>query len=240
MNSTKSVTKRLSFALLALSLALGFSLHRMERPVLAQAADAASTPEAQSSAKAEQEQDENEAYRKSPSVIAIGKHLGMNPDQSATAFEVFNFAILAIAIGYGLAKFLPRFFRDRNTRIQKHLVDARTATEEARIRLSGIEEKLARLDADIAAMRTQAERETEKEAQRLKAAVEDESRKILASAEQEIAAATIHARQQLQQHAAELAIEQAARKLVVSAETDRLLVQRFAQRLAGDGGKGQN
>jgi F-type H+-transporting ATPase subunit b len=63
----------------------------------------------------------------------------------------------------------------------------------------------------------------------------------LASAEQEIAAATMHAQKQLQQHAAELAIEQAARKLVVSAETDRLLIQNFAQRLGSDDSKkGQN
>jgi F-type H+-transporting ATPase subunit b len=45
----------------------------------------------------------------------------------------------------------------------------------------------------------------------------------------------------LQQYAAEMAIEQAARKLVVSAETDRLLVQGFASRLTGDDfKKGQN
>jgi F-type H+-transporting ATPase subunit b len=54
-------------------------------------------------------------------------------------------------------------------------------------------------------------------------------------------AATVNAQKQLQQYAAELAIEQAARKLVVSAETDRLLVQSFAHRLAGDESKkGQN
>ncbi len=76
---------------------------------------------------------------------------------------------------------------------------------------------------------------------RIKASVEEETKKILAAAEQEIAAATMHAQKQLQQHAAELAIEQAARKLVVSAETDRLLVQGFAQRLTGDDAKkGQN
>ena len=38
---------------------------------------------------------------------------------------------------------------------------------------------------------------------------------------------------------AELAIEQAAQKLVVTAETDRLLVQDFAERLTGEK-KGQN
>ena len=239
----KTSIQRISLAIaltLALGVALPAGLRAWERPVLAQAAGVASTPEAQSPAKNEQEQDENDAYRKSPTVIAIGRHLGMNPDQAATAFEVFNFALLTIALGYGLVKFLPKAIRDRNTAIQKHLVDARTATEEARIRLSGVEERLARLDGEIAGMRTQAEQDTEKEAQRVKAALEDETRKILASAEQEIAAATLHARKLLQQQAAELAIEQAARKLVVTAETDRLLVQHFAQQLADNAKKGQN
>ncbi|HWG17588.1 MAG TPA: ATP synthase F0 subunit B [Acidobacteriaceae bacterium] len=230
---------RTVLAAATLVLVLGFGLNAglraWERPVLAQAAGVASTPEAQSPAKNEQEQDENEAYRKSPMVQKLGGMLGMNPDQAATAFEVFNFALLAIAFGWLLAKTLPKAIRNRNTSIQKHLVDARTATEEARIRLSGVEERLSRLDGEIAGMRTQAEQETAKEEQRLKAALEEETKKILAAAEQEIASATIQARQQLQQHAAELAIEQAARKLVVTAETDRLLIQRFAQRFTGKG-----
>jgi len=73
---------------------------------------------------------------------------------------------------------------------------------------------------------------------RIKAAIEEERVKILASADIEIAAATTQAHRQLQQYAAELAIEQAARKLVISAETDRLLVQGFVRRLAGSGVKG--
>lgn len=231
----------IAFALaLVVGLALPAGLRAWERPVLAQAAGVASTPEAQSPAKDEQERDENEAYRKSPMVEKLGAMIGMNKDQAATAFEVFNFALLAIALGYGLAKFLPKAIRDRNTAIQKHLVDARSATEEARIRLSGVEERLAKLDSEIASMRAQAEQETAKEEQRFKAALQDETKKILASAEQEIAAATLHARKLLQQQAAELAIEQAARKLVVTAETDRLLVQHFAQQLADNAKKGQN
>ena len=141
---------RTSAVLLALVLTLGVSLRvglRMwERPVLAQAAGIASTPEAQSPAKDEQEKDENEAYRKSPMVRKMGAMLGMNKDQAAVAFTVFNFVLFASAVGYGLAKFLPKAIRNRNTAIQKHLVDARTATEEARIRLSGVEARLAKLD----------------------------------------------------------------------------------------------
>jgi F-type H+-transporting ATPase subunit b len=138
-------------------------------------------------------------------------------------------------------KTLPKKFRDRSTEIQKQLVDARTATEEASARLSSVEDRLSKLDGQIAAMRAQAEKDSAHDEERIKASVEDEKQKILAAAEQEITAATALAQRQIQQYAAELAIEQAARKLVVTAETDRLLVQNFARRLTGDDSKkGQN
>lgn len=197
-----------------------------------------STHEARSSAKSKEEQDENDAYLKSPTVRALGAKIGLNPDQSATAFQVTNFVILAFLLGWVLLKTLPKTFRNRNTAIQKHLVDARTATEEANARLGSVEARLGKLDGQIAEMRAQAEKDSAHDEQRIKAAVEDEKKKILAAAEQEIAAATVQAHRQLQQYAAELAIEQAGRKLVVNAETDRLLVQNFARRLGSDDNKG--
>jgi F-type H+-transporting ATPase subunit b len=200
-----------------------------------------STPEAQSPQAKEEEKDENEAYLHSASVKWIAGKLGLSVETAATAFQVVNFVILAAAILWALAKMLPKTFRERNTAIQKHLVDARTATEEASARLSGVEERLSKLDAQIAAMRTQAEKDSAADELRIKASVEDEKKKILAAAEQEITAATTQAQRQIQRYAAELSIEQAARKLVVSAETDRLLVQGFARRLTGDDSKeGQN
>lgn len=197
-----------------------------------------STPEAQSPEKNKQEEDESEAYRHSATVRALGAKLGMNAEQAATAFTVLNFIVLAVLVGWFLLKTLPKTFRNRSSAIQKHLVDARTATEEASARLSSVEGRLGKLDEQIAAMRAQAEKESALEEQRIKASVEDEKQKILAAAEQEISAATVQARRQIQQYAAELAIEQAARKLVVTAETDRLLVQGFARRLTGDDSKG--
>jgi F-type H+-transporting ATPase subunit b len=224
---------------LAVVLGLGFPVG--VTPIHAQAAGVASTPEAQSPEKNKQEKDENDEYMKSANVVALGAKLGLNPDQAKLAFRLTNFLLLAVGVAWLVAKLLPKTLRDRNAAIQKHLVDARTATDEARTRLSSVEERLSKLDGEIAAMRAQAEQDGAREEQRIKASVEEEKQKILASAEQEIASATMHAQKLLQQHAAELAIEQAARKLVVSAETDRLLVQRFAQRLTGDESKkGQN
>jgi F-type H+-transporting ATPase subunit b len=211
---------------------------KAQEPATATAASGnQSTPEAQSPEKNKQEEDENEAYLHSPSVRALGAKLGLNAEQAATAFTLANFFILVVGVGWVLLKTLPKTFRDRNTAIQKYLVDARTATEEANARLSSVESRLAKLDEQIAVMRAQAEKDAAQDEQRIKAAVEDEKQKILTAAEHEIAAATIQARRQLQQYAAELAIDQAAKKLVVSAETDRLLVQDFARRLTGNDSK---
>lgn len=186
--------------------------------------------------KKEEVKDENDEYRHSAAVQKLGSIFGLNAEQAATAFTVINFLILAVAVGYGLVKMLPKAFRARNSAIQKQLVDARTATEEASARLNSVEARLSKLDDQIAEMRSQAEADAAKEEQRVRASVEEEKGKILAAAESEIQSATASARREIQQFAAELAIEHAARKLVVTAETDRLLVENFARQLTGDNG----
>jgi F-type H+-transporting ATPase subunit b len=236
-----SAMKRFLPGLIVAFVLLGSAGHILAQASADNAGGRLSTSETQSSEKNKAEVDENDAFLHSASVRALGAKLGLNAEQAATAFTVANFVVLAVLIGWFLAKTLPKTFSARNTAIQKHLVDARTATEEASARLSGVEDRLSKLDAQIAAMQAQADKDAAAEEQRIKANVEEEKQKILAAAEQEITAATALARRQIQQYAAELAIEQAARKLVVTAETDRLLVQDFARRLTGDGSKeGQN
>ena len=230
---------RYGLAGLTLAMVLGLAVRQGEAPVRAQSAGVSST--AQTPEKSEQEVDENDAYLHSPMVVKIGGMMGMDRERSATVFQLANFLLFAALVGWAVVKAVPKVLRDRSSAIQKQLVDARTATEEASARLSSVEERLGRLDGEIAAMRVQAEKDAARDEARIKASVEEEKQKILAAADQEIAAATGHAQKALQQYAAELAIEQAARKLVVSAETDRLLVQSFAQRLTGDESKkGQN
>lgn len=219
----------------------------LSRPARAQASTAGegksvnerSTPINAVPEKREQEKDENEAFRHSAMVQKLGHMVGMNPDAAATTFTVLNFILLAAGVGWIVVKTLPKAFRDRSSAIQKHLVDARTATEEASARLKAVEARLGRLDDEIAHMRDQAASEADREDQRVRGAMEQETAKILAAADSEIQAATESARRELQRHAAELAIDQAARRLVVSAETDRQLVESFAQRLGTDKG-GQN
>jgi F-type H+-transporting ATPase subunit b len=198
-----------------------------------------SSPVSHTASPEAQEEDANDVYRHSAAVQKIAGWLHLNPEAAATLFEGLNFLVLVIGVGYFAAKTLPKQFKTRSSTIQKQLVDARTATEEARARLKAVEDRLGRLDGEIAGMRQQVEAEILREEQRLRESVEAETAKILAAAETEIQAATAAARRDLQRHAAELAVEHAAKRLVVSAETDRLLVQGLAQRLMGEKG-GQN
>ena len=115
------------------------------------------TPSAQLNEKNKQDEDETEAFRHSAAVKAIGAKLGLNPEQAATAFTVGNFVVLAILVGWFLLKTLPKTFRDRNSAIQKNLIEARAATEDAGARLNSVEARLSKLDEQIAAMRAQAE-----------------------------------------------------------------------------------
>ena len=197
----KRLFERCALFGLMLALVSGVGLPLRQTTVRAQAAEVAGTSaQTPAAEKKAAEQDETDAYRKSPAVIWLGSKLGLNPDQSSVAFTVFNFLLLAAALGWVAVRMLPKFLRSRNADIQKHLVDARTATEEARTRLSGVEARLAKLDDEIAAMRDHAEQDSAREEQRIKAAVEEEKKKILTEAEHEITVATMHAQKLLQQH----------------------------------------
>lgn len=177
---------------------------------------------------------ETDQYRLSPVVVKFGAILGMKPETAANVFTIFNILILVGGVGYGMIKTLPKTFRKRTTEIQRHLVDARTATEEATARLNSVEERLSKLDGQIAAMKSQAEADSKRDELRLHTSLEDEKARIIAAAEAEIDSATIAARRDLQKYAAELAIENATRNLTITPETDRLLIADFANKL-GEG-----
>jgi F-type H+-transporting ATPase subunit b len=113
------------------------------------------------------------------------------------------------------------------------MLEAQKASEEARGKLAEIEARLAKLDVEIAAMRDAAEKEGASEEARIQAAAQEDGRKIVISAEQEIAAAAKAARRQLTAHAADLAVALAQKQIRVDAATDQALVRNFAGQLAG-------
>lgn len=172
------------------------------------------------------EEGEN-AYRHTPMVRSLAKLLHLPVETTARLFEYINFAIIALAVVIPLARFMPKVFRKRSQTLKHDLESARQTTEDANTRLSAIEAKLSGLDREIAAIRAQVEEEGKHDEARIKASIEEESGRIVAAAEQEIAVAAAQARRGLRHFAADLAIEQAAKQLVLTPEADRALIAEF-------------
>jgi F-type H+-transporting ATPase subunit b len=181
---------------------------------------------------------QEEAYRHSSTVQAIARIVHVDTDTAAKIFEDFNSAIILIAVFAFLIKALPKAFRKRSETIQKELVEARSATEEAGKRLSAVEARLARLDAEIEAIRKQSEQDSAEDEKRIKAALEEERKRIVESAEQEIEAFGSAAQRDLKRFAADLAVERALQRIHLGADADRILVQNFVADLASTQGEG--
>jgi len=177
---------------------------------------------------------DNDVYRHTPLVQGAARMLHLDVETTARIFEYLNFGIVVLAIVIPLARFMPKVFRQRSQTLKHDLETARKTTADANTRLSAVEAKLSKLDSEIAAIRAQVEEESKHDEARIKASIEEESGRIVAAAEQEIAVAAAQARSGLRHFAADLAIDQAAKQLVLTPETDRALIAQFV----GDAAKG--
>jgi F-type H+-transporting ATPase subunit b len=118
--------------------------------------------------------------------------------------------------------------RNRKEKLRSDIESARKVTEDANARLSAVEAKLAK--SSTRRFRNFAPRWKPKALQdeaRIKASLARRSARIVESAEQEIGVAAAQARRGLRNFAADLAIDQAARQLVLTPETDRALIAEF-------------
>src|SRR5579871_2876384 len=172
-------------------------------------------------------EDENN-FNQYPSVMFLARTLHIRPIVAFWVSILFNFAVIAGGIAYMLKKHLPGAFRNRTASIQRGMAEAQKASEEARQRLTEIENRLSRLDAEIAGMREAAEREAASEEAKIRAAAEQDTRKIIESAEQEIVAAANVARRELKAYAADIAVALAQQQLHLDANTDEALIKSFA------------
>jgi len=200
----------------------------------------AKTETAQAQPVQSEEEQQNNAFRlEGPVVKWTAKTLNISIEKTADLYAVINFLIIVLAIAVPLFRFLPRFLRNRAEKVRSDIESARKVTEDANARLSAVEAKLASLGDEIAKFRTEVEAESAGDEARIKASLEEESARIVVAAEQEIGQAAAQARRGLRTFAADLAIDQAAKKLVLTAETDRALIAEFVGQMIGSGsGKG--
>jgi F-type H+-transporting ATPase subunit b len=183
------------------------------------------------------EGDEAAQFKHSESVQVLSRITGLSLDGAYWLAVIINFGIVAGVIVWASKKNLPAMFRNRTALIQKALEEARRASAEANQRLAQIESRLGKLGDEIAQMRAVSEKEAAGEEERIRNAAAEDAKRIVESAEQEIAAAAKAARRDLTSYAADLAVTLATRQIHVDTPTDRALVRNFASQLAEDGGR---
>ena len=185
------------------------------------------------------DEDETAQFKHSASVELLARLTGLKPESAYWVAVVVNFAIVVGVVAWFSKTKLPGVFRARTASIQKALEEARQASEDANRRLAGIESRLARLDDEINQMRGTMEKEALAEEARIRAAAEEEARRIVRSAEQEISVTTRTARRELTEYAADLAVSLATKQIRVDGSTDQMLVRRFLEQLTSDGRSGK-
>jgi F-type H+-transporting ATPase subunit b len=181
-------------------------------------------------------EDETAKFKQSPSVRLVAKLTGLSLQHAYWLSVMLNFAVIAGALGWAGKKYLPGFFRLRDAQIQSAIEEARQASQDANRRLADIEARLSHLDAEIEQLRAAAEKEGADEAARIRAAAEEDARKIVQSTEQEIAAAAKAARRELAAYAASLAVSLAAQRIQIDRPTDQSLVRDFTGQLSAEAG----
>ena len=175
-----------------------------------------------------EEKDETAEFKESASVRLIAKWTGMSLQHAYWLSVLLNFVVIAAVIVWAGGKYLPGLFSARTAAIQKAMQEAQKASEEARRRLAEIESRLMKLDVEIGMMRDAAAKEAGAEEARIQAAAEEDARKMVEAAQQEIASAAKAARRELTAYAADLAVSLAQKQIRVDASTDQALVRNFA------------
>jgi F-type H+-transporting ATPase subunit b len=186
----------------------------------------------------EEEKDETAEFKQSSSVQWIAKKTGLTVNHAFLLSDILNFAVIAALILWAARKFLPGIFSARTAAIQKAMQEAQKASDEARRKLAEIESRLMKLDVEIGMMRDAAEKDAAAEEARIQAAAQEDARKMVESAQQEIAAAAKTARRELTAYAADLAVGLAQKQIRVDAVTDQRLVRNFAGELGASEGSG--
>jgi F-type H+-transporting ATPase subunit b len=191
--------------------------------------------EATKEAAGEESGDEEARFKESASVKWFASHTGLPLKAAYWVAIVINFMIVAGLIYWVSKSSVPAMFRNRTASIQKGIEEARRASEDANHRLRDVESRLAKLDAEVAQIRTAAETDFAAEEQRIREQAVADGRRVVETAEQEIAAAAKNARRELTVFAADLAVDLAGKKIQVSDTADQALVRRFVSQLGKDG-----
>ena len=126
-------------------------------------------------------------------------------------FELWKFVNLAIFVTVlviALRKFfgVPEMFRNRKETIKAELEKARTERDAALAKLKEVEERLASLDSQVAAIKERSMTEAREERERIARSTQDEIAKLTAQAQREIENAGVVAKTDLRRFTAEQSV----------------------------------
>ncbi len=132
---------------------------------------------------------------------------------AVTRWKIANTLIFAIGLGYLIARYAPAFFNARSAEIQRAIQDAMGLKIDAEFRSSEIDRKMAGLAEEVKKLRQHYAAEMEREHERFRHETEAEIEHIRHNIGAEIEALRLEGARMVRQHAAQLALEQAERRL---------------------------
>ncbi len=128
--------------------------------------------------------------------------------RNPTLWRVINLLVFVIILVYILRSKvrIGQVFDNRAASIVKQLEQARRDKQEAQARLAELEARLGRLDQEVSEIRAETERESAREAERIRQAAAADAEKIRLSAQREIEGSMKSARTELQAFVAEQSV----------------------------------
>jgi F0F1-type ATP synthase membrane subunit b/b' len=127
---------------------------------------------------------------------------------SGWVFRWINFGLLVALLVYAFGKAAPKF-RKNSEEISRKIAEGARAREAAEQQRREVRTKIAGIEAEVAAMREDAKRGAEAEAERIRALAKSEAEMVEKAARAEITAAERASRLELRTTAARLAVERA-------------------------------
>jgi F-type H+-transporting ATPase subunit b len=154
------------------------------------------------------------------------------------SFEAWRWLNLLIFVGlfiYILRRPVSDAMRARREGIRRDLMRAQEERNAALAKLTEVEARLAKLDAEVESVREQSKREAAEERERIRRATEEETQKLRAQAQREIESAGKAARQELREFAAEQSVRLAEEMIRrdIKPEDDARLVSLRVEELGG-------
>ena len=141
-------------------------------------------------------------------------------------WKFFNLFLFAAVMIYLLKRPLTDAFRSRREGIRRELLKAREERDEAVRKLTEVQARLERLDAEVAAIQDQARSEAQAERERIARETERDILKLREQAQREILGAGKVARHELRRFAAQQSVklaEEIVRREIRSEDDARLI-----------------